>query len=295
MVAEALELARRAGNPLAIALAQCRLGHLELGSGELGAAAESFNAASKHAPVGAALGLAEVAQAAGNLDRARSQFQAALRAARQHQDQRSVACALHGLGSLARARGAHRRAVSYQRQALVGSAAVGDRLCMARCIEELGALAAGSGRVEQGARLFGAARSLLNAVGVSRCTVAEAERAAWEALGDDKFNAAVSEGLALSVDEAVAFATRGGPGAQRPRQGWEALTPVERQIVALVAKGRTNPQIAKPLLMSPRTVDSHLRDVFAKLDVASRTELAVLADRHERGAFEGDGGTTDVE
>lgn len=54
------------------------------------------------------------------------------------------------------------------------------------------------------------------------------------------------------------------------------LTKTERRIIAEVADGRTNREIAELLLMSPKTVEWNLTRIYRKLKVRSRTELAVM-------------------
>jgi DNA-binding CsgD family transcriptional regulator/tetratricopeptide (TPR) repeat protein len=59
--------------------------------------------------------------------------------------------------------------------------------------------------------------------------------------------------------------------------GTGTLTPQERQVAQLVRKGMSNKDVAAQLFLSPRTVDFHLRNVFAKTGISSRAELMGLA------------------
>lgn len=68
----------------------------------------------------------------------------------------------------------------------------------------------------------------------------------------------------------------GHPGRPQPVPVDEALTPHQARIARLVAEGATNREVAAQLLISARTVDHHLRNIFAKLGVRSRVELARL-------------------
>lgn len=61
--------------------------------------------------------------------------------------------------------------------------------------------------------------------------------------------------------------------------GWASLTRTEGEVVRLLAEGLSNPQIGARLFISPRTVETHLSHVFAKLGVRSRGELTALAAR----------------
>lgn len=61
---------------------------------------------------------------------------------------------------------------------------------------------------------------------------------------------------------------------QRPAGGWESLTATERAVSLLVTEGLTNGAVARRLYISPHTVNTHLRHVFAKLAVTNRVALA---------------------
>jgi DNA-binding CsgD family transcriptional regulator len=60
----------------------------------------------------------------------------------------------------------------------------------------------------------------------------------------------------------------------RPVSGWDSLTDAERNVAVLVIQGFTNKQAATQMFLSPHTVGFHLRQIFRKLGIHSRTELA---------------------
>ncbi|WP_219905351.1 helix-turn-helix transcriptional regulator [Actinopolyspora mortivallis] len=61
---------------------------------------------------------------------------------------------------------------------------------------------------------------------------------------------------------------------KRPANGWDSLTETESSVATLVAQGLTNRQVAKQMFLSPHTIGFHLRQIFRKLGVRSRIELA---------------------
>ena len=67
---------------------------------------------------------------------------------------------------------------------------------------------------------------------------------------------------------------RGAPAAA-PTE----LTPREREVLALVAEGLTNAELAERLYISPRTAGVHVSNILAKLGMSSRTEAAAWAVR----------------
>jgi DNA-binding CsgD family transcriptional regulator len=62
----------------------------------------------------------------------------------------------------------------------------------------------------------------------------------------------------------------------------ESLTRREREIAQRIVERRTNRQIAEELFLSPKTVETHIRNIFAKLGAGSRVEVAQIVERAER-------------
>ncbi|MGN6339181.1 response regulator transcription factor, partial [Mycobacterium sp.] len=151
-------------------------------------------------------------------------------------------------------------------------------------LECLARLAHLAGSHLESARLLGAAHAVRERTGIVRFRVYDADYEASVAstrqtLSDKEFDEAWAAGAALSTDEAIAYARRGRGERKRPPSGWDSLTPTERDVVRLVSEGLGNKDIGDRLFISPRTVQTHLTHVYAKLGLTSRMQLAQEASR----------------
>lgn len=72
------------------------------------------------------------------------------------------------------------------------------------------------------------------------------------------------------------------PARGQARSGWEALTPAEQVVARYVEQGLSNADIADELVISRRTVESHVSHILAKLDLRSRSDLILAAVRRGR-------------
>lgn len=83
----------------------------------------------------------------------------------------------------------------------------------------------------------------------------------------------------MSISQALAAKLMDqSPARPKPET---VLTEREREIVALVAEGLANKEIARRLSLSPNTVRSHVSSILQKLNLTNRTQLAVYARDHE--------------
>lgn len=83
---------------------------------------------------------------------------------------------------------------------------------------------------------------------------------------------------------------QGQRGREPARSRAGGLTERELEVVVLLAEGLTNDQIADELVLSPRTVQSHVSNAMKRTRTQSRTQLAVLAIREGLVPIERSGG-----
>jgi DNA-binding CsgD family transcriptional regulator len=162
----------------------------------------------------------------------------------------------------------------------------GDRVGAAAVLETIADLAVALGEPERAFRLLAASQRFHTESGIARLPV-QAERferarnTAQAALEPTDATACWDAGGELALADAVAYARRGRGARQRPQIGWASLTPVERDVVRLVAEGHSNAEIGQRLFISVNTVKKHLSRVYTKVDVDGRTDLAAQVARRE--------------
>jgi DNA-binding CsgD family transcriptional regulator/tetratricopeptide (TPR) repeat protein len=136
--------------------------------------------------------------------------------------------------------------------------------------------------------LFDARVALLEHRGVDQKALAAAAAESFEQLGWP-IEAAYARELNGQVREAIDVFRACGASAEverltsvddkKPRRrGEQTLTPREREVAKLIVAGRSNAEIAEHFVLSPRTVESHVANIFSKLGVKNRRELGELLD-----------------
>jgi DNA-binding CsgD family transcriptional regulator len=194
-------------------------------------------------------------------------------------------------GYVALQQGATSHAAAHFTESLVMAQELGRTRTIALSLVGLAAIASAIREYVQAVRLLGAVAELLSASHqvlepMVRSDYDCSMAAACAHLDDVTFARAWAAGQALRLDQAIAEALALGaaaeaaitPSAQSPYPA--GLTTREVEVLCWVAQGLTNAQVAAQLVISPRTVNTHLSGIYRKLGTSSRAVATRFAVEH---------------
>jgi non-specific serine/threonine protein kinase len=295
-VEQTLALARALGHREYEADASLLLGIMAEDRGDYARAADHFTAgrrlaklgSDRLAPIVADYHLGIVAYGRGNMLEASTLLEEARAAALALDDLLVPTWSLTYLALIACAQSEPARAADLLRQLLASASTSGLRHHHGQVLEAVAVLASLVGAAESTARLFGAADT--ESYGSPRDlpeTVAyeDAEAVARKQIGNDAYDEAWRTGQRLRPEEVSAevdhvLTVAEGTGLRTPLDHESArLTLREREVLRLLVAGRSNPEIAAALFISPRTAETHVTHILAKLGVTTRAEAAAHAVR----------------
>jgi predicted ATPase/DNA-binding CsgD family transcriptional regulator len=287
-IARAVATAREMGQPALLSESLSIAATAENLAGEHGAArsylneAEAITAGLNDFPPRIELVLSRTIHAffEGDVDAARAASLEGVRLSREAGDLYQLEGMLRNLGMVAMMTGDLHTAKSQFSEALRVARQVDNRLAQCYGLSAAGWYAASTGQARVAARLLGAAAALgtqtgADVMGPSVPFLAEAKASANGALGASRFEAEYHAGsrlsreaalrLALSEPDQVEVASPDGAGGLGKR---------ELEVARLVADGLSNKQIAARLLISERTVATHVGNILNKLGFNSRAQVA---------------------
>ena len=286
-----LALAREIGDPAGELLA---LAELSLGADYAGDHGEAVRLARQAGQIAAGIsgGLARtcspvltmVLAGAGDLAEAERAGAAGLARARDAGDLRTQAVLLPRIVELDLRAGRTGDAAAHLREGLRLAARTGSWLELRIGLSQCGDLCAATGRAAEALTLWAACAAVDQHRGLTEppwfeLRREEQQRRARQALGPGRAREAEDRGAAMSLATAAEYAlllTEPGP-PQPAAPGPGELSARERELVALVAQGRTNAEIAAQLYISVRTVGSHLDRIRDKTGCRRRADLTRLA------------------
>jgi predicted ATPase/DNA-binding CsgD family transcriptional regulator len=227
-------------------------------------------------------GLAFTRRAGADLE-ARMQIEESLDILRGLGDRRNVAKVLVVAADINADLGEAETAAGQLAESLTLFVEFGDRWLCGWSLEAAAQLAAAVGDSERAARLFGAADAVWVAIEAPlpaglRDRHDRVLADVRSRLGVARFEAACDEGRSLPVGATIEL-VQPAPSPARVDTP-EGLTTRELDVLTLVAEGRTDAQVAERLVVSLRTVHAHLRSIYRKLDVHTRSAATRYALEH---------------
>ena len=234
----------------------------------------------------------------GNMGKARTLLEQSMMLYKEIGNRKGMAHVLCLLGNVAAVQQDWARARALYKESLQEAKAVDDTFEIASCLEGMAGVVAAEGaslaNVLWAAQLWGAAEALRETMGapiplVERATYEERVAAARNSIGKRIFSAYWAQGRTMTPEQALAaqgnvavpFTDVGSLLAGNISAKPAGLTAREVEVLRWVARGLTDAQVAEQLVISPRTVTSHLSSIYNKLGVASRSAATRFAVDHQ--------------
>ena len=198
------------------------------------------------------------------------------------------------LGRVALSGHQYQQADAYYKGSLALCQDLGEKEGIALALEGLAGIAAALGQARSAARLLGTAETLRAATDVALSPLDHAFNERTQALvrarlGEHVFQTERDQGRSLTLEQALARHSPSAPAMPSspmftspslPTSPHE-LTAREVEVLRLVAQGLSDSAVAERLVISPRTVQGHVRSIFSKLSVNSRTAATRYAIEHQ--------------
>jgi ATP/maltotriose-dependent transcriptional regulator MalT len=232
----------------------------------------------------------QVALSQGDLVTARSLAERSVALYREMGHWHGTAKSLAVLGKVLATEGDYAAAQTFYEQSLAISGKLGEKWVAAVYLLELGEVIAAQRQLAWAAQLWGASEALRD---VSDIPIPLVEFAAYERsvsaarvqLGEKAFAAAWAQGRTMTPEQALAAQgqkpTPSPTTTVTPSPTYPAgLTAREVEVLRLLAGGLTDLQIAEKLVLSPRTVHTHISSIYNKLDITSRSAATRYAIEH---------------
>ena len=255
--------------------------------------------------------LGSAALARGEMATARQRMEESLAILRQMDHHKMLAHTLDHLGWLGLTQTKHVEAQARFAESLTLFQEVGDVVAIADSLEGVAALAAARRQPDRALQLVGAAAAVRESIGAPLHPIRRTRRDRWlnplrQIVGEGFVEQAWATGHAFTLDQAVALALEetepsslGSPYSKQaigealavkalPEARMDAsglgtrgsLTARELEVLQLLASGRSNREIADELVLSVRTVERHINNLYAKIGARGKADATAYAFRH---------------
>ena len=229
-------------------------------------------------------GLGELAIRQRQYERATQLLEESLAIRKQHGHKWGIGATLGALGWVALLQHDLNQMKKWLGESLALRMEIGDKGGIAWCLEKLAQAKIAQAQFQDAAKIFGHAEALRAPIG---SVIDPADQHEYDqiisglqsALGMDAFAALWAEGKAMLLEEVIkmALSEPESESARAEKEKFGGLTPREREVAVLIARGKSNREIANEMTVGLKTVETYVTRILNKLGFDSRVHIATWA------------------